>query len=54
MTHDLRFQVAIMPSSDFDGLLRRFKHVEDLGFDMAPTGDPFVDWSKPLTPWLET
>ncbi len=53
MTHDLRFQVAIMPSSDFDGLLRRFKHVEDLGFDMATTGDHFVDWSNPQRPWLE-
>jgi alkanesulfonate monooxygenase SsuD/methylene tetrahydromethanopterin reductase-like flavin-dependent oxidoreductase (luciferase family) len=53
MSHDLRFQVAIMPSDDFDGVLRRFKHAEDLGFDMATTGDHFVDWSSPNRPWLE-
>jgi alkanesulfonate monooxygenase SsuD/methylene tetrahydromethanopterin reductase-like flavin-dependent oxidoreductase (luciferase family) len=53
MSHDLRFQVAIMPNSDFDGVLRRFKHVENLGFDMATTGDHFVDWTNPARPWLE-
>lgn len=53
MGHDLRFQVAIMPSDDFDGILRRFKHVEDLGIDMATTGDHFVDWTNPPRPWLE-
>ena len=53
MIHDLRFQVAIMPNDDFDGVLRRFKHVEDLGIDMATTGDHFVDWTNPPRPWLE-
>lgn len=53
MGHDLRFQVPIMPAGDFDTILRRFKHVEDLGFDMATTGDHFVDWTNPTRPWLE-
>ncbi len=53
MTHDLRFLVGIMPNSDFDTMLRRFKHAEDLGFDMATTGDHFVDWTNPQRPWLE-
>ena len=53
MGHDLRFQVAIMPGGDFDTILRRFKHVEDLGFDMATTGDHFDDWTNPTRPWLE-
>ena len=53
MTHDLRFQVAIMPSDDFAGVLRRFRHVEDLGADMATTGDHFCDWTNPERHWLE-
>ncbi len=53
MGHDLRFQVAIMPNGDFDTIVQRFKHVEDLGFDMATTGDHFVDWTNPPRPWLE-
>ncbi len=53
MSHDLRFQVAIMPNDNFDVILRRFKHVEDLGLDMATTGDHFVDWTNPQRPWLE-
>ncbi len=53
MTHDLRFQVAIMPNDGFAGVLRRFRHVEDLGIDMATTGDHFCDWSNPDRDWME-
>lgn len=53
MSHALRFQVAIMPNSGFDEMLRRFKHAEDRGFDVATTGDHFVDWTNPVVPWLE-
>ena len=53
MKHDLRFQVAIMPTGTYDQIVKRFQHVEDCGFDMATTGDHFVDWTNPPAPWLE-
>ena len=53
MRHDLRFQVAIMPTGTYDEIVKRFQHVEDCGFDMATTGDHFVDWTNPPAPWLE-
>ena len=53
MTHDLRFQVLALPNAPWDELLRRFKQVEDLGFDLVSTGDHFVDWNNPSVPWLE-
>jgi alkanesulfonate monooxygenase SsuD/methylene tetrahydromethanopterin reductase-like flavin-dependent oxidoreductase (luciferase family) len=33
--------------------MSRFRHVEDLGFDLATTADHFVDWNNPAVPWLE-
>ncbi len=53
MAHKRRFQVAIMPSAGFDVVLERFLYVEQLGFDVATTGDHFVDWTQPSRPWLE-
>ncbi len=53
MTHDLRFQVLILPNASWAEILSRFKHVEDLGFDLATTADHFVDWNNPSVPWLE-
>lgn len=53
MTHALRFQTAIMPNCGMDEFVRRFQHAESVGFDMATTGDHFVDWSEPSRPWLE-
>ena len=53
MPHPLRFQTAIMPNCGIDEFVRRFKHAEDVGFDMATTGDHFVDWTEPSRPWLE-
>lgn len=53
MTHDIRFQVAIMPNSDYQTMLSRFRYVEANGFDMATTGDHWVDWTNPERPWLE-
>jgi alkanesulfonate monooxygenase SsuD/methylene tetrahydromethanopterin reductase-like flavin-dependent oxidoreductase (luciferase family) len=42
-----------MPNAAFDEVLERFKYVEDLGFELATTGDHFVDWTEPSRPWLE-
>lgn len=53
MPHDIRFQVAIMPNSDYQTMLSRFQYVEANGFDMATTGDHWVDWTNPQRPWLE-
>ena len=52
-SHKLRFQVLILPNLPWDQLLGRFKRVEELGFDLAVTGDHFVDWSNPPSPWFE-
>lgn len=51
--HELRFQVLILPNLPWDQLLRRFKHVEELGFDLAVTADTFSDFLNPASPWFE-
>ncbi|MDH3715353.1 MAG: LLM class flavin-dependent oxidoreductase [Gammaproteobacteria bacterium] len=43
-----------LPNTSWDELLRRFQVIEDLGFDLAGTGDHFVDWSNPPRPWFDT
>jgi alkanesulfonate monooxygenase SsuD/methylene tetrahydromethanopterin reductase-like flavin-dependent oxidoreductase (luciferase family) len=53
MRHALRFQVAVLPSGTYDQVLQRFRDVESNGFDMATTGDHFVDWTNPPAPWFE-
>lgn len=53
MAHDLRFQVLILPNTDWESLLGRFLRVETLGFDLAGTADHFVDWTNPPSPWFE-
>ncbi len=53
MTHELRVQVLILPNLPWSPLLDRFRHVEALGFDLAVTGDHFVDWTNPPAPWAE-
>lgn len=50
---ELRFQVLILPNLPWDQLLSRFKHVEELGFDLAVTADLFVDYLNPPSPWFE-
>ena len=53
MSHALRFQVLILPNAPWAEVMSRFRHVEDLGFDLATTADHFVDWNNPAVPWLE-
>ncbi|HEY0519532.1 MAG TPA: LLM class flavin-dependent oxidoreductase, partial [Ilumatobacteraceae bacterium] len=53
MTHDLRFQVMMIPSVPWPEYLDRFLHVEDLGFEVAGLPDHFCDWANPTAPWLE-
>ncbi len=47
MSHALRFQVEILPDLEWSALLGRFRDVEALGFDLAVTGDQFVDSMNP-------
>lgn len=53
MSHDLRFQVLILPNASWGELLERFQRVEALGFDLAGIADHFVDWTNPPSPWFE-
>ena len=54
MNHELRFQALVLPNASWSELLARFKRVEGLGFDLVGTGDHFVDWSNPPSPWFES
>jgi alkanesulfonate monooxygenase SsuD/methylene tetrahydromethanopterin reductase-like flavin-dependent oxidoreductase (luciferase family) len=53
MSHALRFHVLILPSQPWSELARRYRHVEELGFDVAGIADHFVDWTNPARPWFE-
>ena len=53
MSHQLRFQVGILPDLEWPELLERFRDVEALGFDLAVTGDQFVDSMNPSRPWFD-
>ncbi len=57
MAHAHEFQVLLLPNVTGEELLRRFRHVEDLGFDLVATADHFIDWRyprpAPTSPWLE-
>ena len=53
MSHQLRFQVMMIPSVPWPEYLDRFLRVEALGFDVAALPDHFCDWANPSRPWLE-
>lgn len=53
MGHKLRFQVLTLPNRPWNELLRRYRNLEELGFDLAGGADHFVDWSDPSSPWFE-
>jgi alkanesulfonate monooxygenase SsuD/methylene tetrahydromethanopterin reductase-like flavin-dependent oxidoreductase (luciferase family) len=53
MAHELRFLCQMIPVRPWDELLRRYQHVEGLGFDLAGVADHFVHWAGERTPWLE-
>ncbi len=53
MSHNLRFQVMLIPSVPWPQFLDRFLRVEALGFDVAAMPDHFCDWANPSGPWLE-
>jgi alkanesulfonate monooxygenase SsuD/methylene tetrahydromethanopterin reductase-like flavin-dependent oxidoreductase (luciferase family) len=53
MTHSLRFHVLTLPNVPWSELVRRYRHIEELGFDVAGVADHFVDWTNPASPWFE-
>ena len=53
MSHAVRFQALILPNLTWPELRHRFLQVETLGFDLAVTGDHFIDWSNPPSPWID-
>jgi alkanesulfonate monooxygenase SsuD/methylene tetrahydromethanopterin reductase-like flavin-dependent oxidoreductase (luciferase family) len=53
LNQKLRFGVGVLPNASWKELVKRFKHVEELGFDITGTGDHFVDGSRPNDPWFE-
>lgn len=53
MPHALRFQAFILANVPWNELLSRFRRAEALGFELAATGDHFVDWTNPANPWFE-
>jgi len=53
LNHKLRFGVLVLPDTSWKDILKRFKHVEELGFDIVGTGDHFFDPSRPNEPWYE-
>jgi alkanesulfonate monooxygenase SsuD/methylene tetrahydromethanopterin reductase-like flavin-dependent oxidoreductase (luciferase family) len=53
MSHDLRFQVLVIPNVPWSEYLDRFLRLEALGFDVAAVPDHFCDWGNPSGPWHE-
>jgi len=53
LNHKLRFGVGLLPNASWKEIIKRFKYVEELGFDITGTGDHFVDRSRPNDPWFE-
>ncbi len=49
----LRFGVLQLPNLGWNEMVRRFLYLEQLGFDMAGTGDHFVNWANPKDNWFE-
>jgi len=53
LSHKLRFQVLTLPNVPWDELLRRYRRLEELGFDLAGVAGHFVDWPNPSSAWFE-
>lgn len=53
MGNDLRFQVLVVPNVPWPEHVRRYRHVEDLGFDVVATVDHLVYVTAPEMPVFE-
>ncbi|MHA2394978.1 MAG: LLM class flavin-dependent oxidoreductase [Promethearchaeota archaeon] len=52
-SNDLRFGVVFLANTPMDKLIQQFIHVEELNFDIAGTGDQFVNYFDPRKIWFE-
>jgi alkanesulfonate monooxygenase SsuD/methylene tetrahydromethanopterin reductase-like flavin-dependent oxidoreductase (luciferase family) len=43
----------MLPNVPWSEVARRYRHVEELGFDVGGVADHFVDWTGSGSPWLE-
>ena len=46
LNHKLRFGVGLLPNACWKEIIKRFKYIEELGFDITGTGDHFLDYSR--------
>ena len=53
LDHELRFGTGVLLDGSWKEIVKRFKHTEQLGFDITGTGDHFFDFTRPKEPWLE-
>ncbi|MGD0027668.1 MAG: LLM class flavin-dependent oxidoreductase [Candidatus Bathyarchaeia archaeon] len=53
LNHKLRFGIGLLPNASWKEIVKRFRYFEELGFDIAGTGDHFVDAARPNDPWFE-
>ena len=53
VNNKLRFGVAFLANTPMDKLVKQFMHVEKLNFDIAGTGDQFVNFFDPTKLWYE-
>jgi alkanesulfonate monooxygenase SsuD/methylene tetrahydromethanopterin reductase-like flavin-dependent oxidoreductase (luciferase family) len=53
VTSQLRFSVLVLPNVTWPELLRRCRHVEELGFDSIGLADHLTDWAGGKGPWFE-
>jgi hypothetical protein len=45
MAHSLRFLGMMIPVRPWEEQLRRYRHLEELDFDLAGVADHFVHWA---------
>jgi alkanesulfonate monooxygenase SsuD/methylene tetrahydromethanopterin reductase-like flavin-dependent oxidoreductase (luciferase family) len=53
MEHKLRFVVAAMQDVPWSEMIKRWKQVEELGFDGLMLADHFVNFAEPKAHWFE-
>ena len=51
--HKLRFGTGVLLDGSWREIVKRFRHTEELGFDITGTGDHFFDFTRPKEGWLE-
>ena len=54
MTQDLRFGVLTLQDIPWEDELKRWKQIDNLGFDSVWLADHFVNYMNPSAPWFES